>query len=1369
MDERSIFMAALERESPPERSAYLEKVCGGDTALRQRVEALLDSHEQAGSFLRKPVPERLADRILAPEQMEETSGEAGPAGELAGALPEGRGSRIGPYKLLQEISEGGMGTVFLAEQSEPVRRLVALKIIKPGMDSRQVIARFEAERQALALMEHPNIARVLDGGTTASGRPFFVMELVKGVPITRFCDERRLTPRQRLELFVPVCQAVQHAHQKGIIHRDLKPSNVLVCLYDGKPVPKVIDFGVAKATGQKLTERTLYTEIGQVVGTLEYMSPEQAELNQLDIDTRSDIYSLGVLLYELLTGSTPLDRKRLKATAMLEMLRIIREEEPPKPSTRLSSTEEMPSIAANRGLEPKRLSGLLRGELDWIVMKALEKNRNRRYETASAFAADVQRFLADEPVQACPPSVGYRLRKFARRNRARLAIAAGALLTLAVMAASIGWAVRDRLEREAERRRVESTRRQQVADKVGGSWNLARALLAENRIAAALQKLVEAQTQLGNDQSALADLAPQVESGLADLRRLDRFLDLIDRAQEVETAPVREAASGTGGFLGRAGLPARAPFPGRRPARAVPLVLQALDCFAILERDDCSAFLGAGLQGSQQVEQVRRAAYEQLLWLADDVVKRQEEHRSGERLSPQAAATAALRYVKQAENAHPPTRAFYALRAGCYKALGETDAYEADRQRAEKVAPTLALDDHLRGVAAFDAGKYEEAAKAFESALLREPTHYWSLMRLGYSLFRLGLDHDDRGAIALAVTSFTGCILRRPEHGMAYACRGQSFSTLGRYDQAVADLSRALELDPNDDFSWSHRAIVWNKLGQHEKALADDSRAVALNPKDAMHWSNRGLDQGSLGHAEKALVDYNEAIKLDPSRSIYWSNRGDAYRALGQFDKAIADFSKAIALDSKNPEGWAGRGVVFIEKRDPPEKALPDLSRAITLDPTNVRAWFNRGKAHIRLVQPDKAIADYSKAIELDPKHALAWAGRGVVYCDYLGQARKAIDDFSEAIKLDPKDKVMWFNRGVAYSNLGQHDRAIANFSEAAKLDSKLDIALYCRGEAYACLNQLDKAIADYSSAIDLAPKSVNAWYRRGRALLRLGRPESAIADFTQSIALKPDFVEPWYFRGNTYLKLGEVEKAFPDLNQAIALKPEYAQAHCDLGHTLRRRGEFRQALEEMRRGHDLGSRYPGWREPSAQWIVECQHLVELEETLPGILKGTSTPASQAERLELFEICLLKGFNRAAVGLYQQAAAAEPRLADDPDRSHRYNAACGAARAGCGQDKEVEKLDDAERARLRRQALEWLRADLETWRRLLDREAEKSRSRFARQMRVWLDDPDFVGVRVPAALAKLPDAERIAWQELWGRVSALLAEAGAKEPESESK
>ena len=340
----------------------------------------------------------------------------------------------------------------MADQTEPVKRRVALKIIKPGMDTRQVIARFEAERQALAMMDHPNIARVLDAGTTDSGRPYFVMELVKGVPITQFCDEEHLTPRERLELFVPVCHALQHAHQKGVIHRDIKPSNVLVAKYDDHPVPKVIDFGVAKATERHLTEKTVFTQFGQILGTVDYMSPEQAELNQLDIDTRSDIYSSGVLLYELLAGETPFDRQRLRSAAFDELLKIIREEEPPRPSLRLSGSHSLPSIAANWHTEPKKLSALVCGELDWIVMKALEKDRTRRYETANGFAADIKRYLTDEPVDACPPSASYLLRKFVRRNKTAFVVGAVVATALVVGLGVAAWqSVRATLALSGER------------------------------------------------------------------------------------------------------------------------------------------------------------------------------------------------------------------------------------------------------------------------------------------------------------------------------------------------------------------------------------------------------------------------------------------------------------------------------------------------------------------------------------------------------------------------------------------------------------------------------------------------------------------------------------------------------------------------------------------------------------------------------------------------------------------------------------------------------------------------------------------------------------------------------------------------------
>jgi non-specific serine/threonine protein kinase/serine/threonine-protein kinase len=428
---KELFLAALEQGGPDERAAFLGEACGADEALRRQVQALLERHEEAGGFLEQPAGGPLPTEGSQPGQFLRHS-------EVDRTAPaEAVGGRVGPYKLLQKLGEGGMGAVWVAEQEQPVKRRVALKVIKPGMDSAQVLRRFEAERQALALMDHTSIAKVFDAGSTPEGRPYFVMELVKGEPITKYCDTVHLPIRERLGLFSQVCQAIQHAHQKGVIHRDVKPSNVLVCMQDGKPVPKVIDFGVAKALHHKLTDRTLYTEVGAVVGTLEYMSPEQAELSALDIDTRADVYSLGALLYELLTGSTPLDKKRLRSAAFTEMLRIIKEEEPPRPSTRLTgSKESLAGLAVLRRTEPARLTKEVRGELDWIVMKALEKDRTRRYQTANGLARDVECYLADEPVEACPPGAGYRLRKLLRKHRAAVGTAA-ALLALLVTGAAV--------------------------------------------------------------------------------------------------------------------------------------------------------------------------------------------------------------------------------------------------------------------------------------------------------------------------------------------------------------------------------------------------------------------------------------------------------------------------------------------------------------------------------------------------------------------------------------------------------------------------------------------------------------------------------------------------------------------------------------------------------------------------------------------------------------------------------------------------------------------------------------------------------------------------------------------------------------------
>jgi serine/threonine protein kinase/tetratricopeptide (TPR) repeat protein len=569
----AVFFAAAAL-SASDRAAYLTRACTGNDSLRHRVERMLAARREIGDFLESPPlapPDGATGTFGAPggggtSPMADLHGADGsPAAEPTADFPD-KDERVGAvlagkYNLIEEIGEGAMGSVYLAQQTEPIKRLVAVKVIKAGMDSKAVLARFDAERQALALMDHPNIARVFDAGSTSDGRPFFVMELVKGVPITQFCDARKLAPRERLELFVPVCQAIQHAHHKGIIHRDIKPRNVLVALYDDNPVPKVIDFGVAKATSQPLTEQTLNTGFGTVVGTPEYMSPKQATFNNLDIDTRSDVYALGVLLYELLTGSPPVSRKTLEQAGLLEILRMVREEEPSRPSTKLSTVEALPTVAANRGMEPRKLTGLLRNELDWIVMKALEKDRSRRYETANGFAADVLRYLSGEPVQAVPPSVGYRLRKFLTKNRGMVIGVAAVLLVLVIGVVGTAWGL---LRAEQARTAVTEQRllaEQQEAARLHAEGEVRRRqelelqrLLRNRDAVSALLSQVKTTLHEGNSapaDEALAQAEKRISEGGADelkerLHKLRKDWKMLHELESIDNARWRSESGKLG-------------------------------------------------------------------------------------------------------------------------------------------------------------------------------------------------------------------------------------------------------------------------------------------------------------------------------------------------------------------------------------------------------------------------------------------------------------------------------------------------------------------------------------------------------------------------------------------------------------------------------------------------------------------------------------------------------------------------------------------------------------------------------------------------------------------------------------------------------
>jgi serine/threonine protein kinase/Flp pilus assembly protein TadD len=822
----SIFARAIEIESDPERAAFLDQACAGDPGLRREAGRLVRDHFLAGNFLDWP-----AARVGA-------TTEEPPCAEAPGAL-------IGPYKLLEPIGEGGLGTVWMAQQTAPVKRLVAVKLIKAGMDSRQVSARFEAERQALALMDHPNIARVLDGGTTGAGRPYFVMDLVKGVPITRYCDEHHLTPRQRLELFVPVCQAVQHAHQKGIIHRDLKPSNVLVALYDGNPVPKVIDFGVAKATGQQLTEMTLVTGFGAIVGTLEYMSPEQAEINQLDIDTRSDIYALGVLLYELLTGTPPFTRAESEQGGVLEMLRVIREQEPTKPSAKLSTAEGLPTLAASRGTEPARLTKLVRGELDWMVMKALEKDRNRRYDSANGFALDVRRYLADEPVLACPPSAAYRLRKFARRHQSGLAVA-GLVLSLLVLLGSVaGWSWRDRAARAAERegRLERAVERAELLQREGKRREAVEALEAAQRLA-----------RDAAPASPLAERIDALQQRLDADKRDEVFVaqfEVIRREVQIETdletnqtsrfksyPNLRETLEQYGLVIGVTPPADAVAAIQKRPAAVQTAVVCALD--------ECSHY------APQEDAAVREWLFD-VLRQADGDPWRNKVRRAW----TQPALADLVKDVDVLQQ--PPSFLVLAVRSLPYRSR-------------------LRLDLARRVQFAY-------------------PGDLWANRELG-----LALHYAERHAEA--VRYWTAALGLRPDNPGLLFGRAACLRKAGELDAAVADLERAIALAPR--YAAAHACLggIFRDQKKPEQASKCLRTALDINPRCAPAHICVGVLLSDQTRLEDAIAAYRKAAEFEPTSVSAHSAIGQTCVRLGRWDEAAAAFGRIAGLEPENHERW---------------------------------------------------------------------------------------------------------------------------------------------------------------------------------------------------------------------------------------------------------------------------------------------------------------------------------------------------------------------------------------------------------------------------------------------------------------------------------
>jgi serine/threonine protein kinase/Flp pilus assembly protein TadD len=984
---KSIFLAAAEKAAPAERAAFLEAACAGDPGLRRRVEELLRANDQSDSFLESPA-------VAAGGTGDYRPGDP-PAGELQPPA-EGPGTRLGPYKLLEQIGEGGMGTVWMAEQQEPVRRRVALKVTKAGLDSAPVIARFEAERQALALMDHPHIAQVFDGGTTAGGRPYFVMELVKGTPITRYCDEHRLTPRQRLELFAPVCQAIQHAHQKGIIHRDVKPSNVLVAPYDGKPVVKVIDFGVAKATGQRLTERTLFTGFGAVVGTLEYMSPEQAELNNRDIDTRSDIYSLGVLLYELLTGTTPLERNRAQEAGLLEALRIIREEETPRPSMRLSTLEELPSIAANRGLEPKKLSGLVRGELDWIVMKALEKDRTRRYETADGLARDLQRYLADEPVEACPPSAGYRLKKFARRHKVGLAIAGLTLFFLVLLGGGLGWLHWDKAARREKTNR-EVNQALQEAVLLRGKAQALKNDLALWGSALSAAKRAEGLLDSGEGDE---DLRQRVRALLAELeteeqeRRMLARLTQIHLDQDVSAA-AREYAKAFHDY----GIDVEE--------------LEVREAADRLQKRSISVELAAVLDHWAELQ--RRADKPE-----------QWKH---------------LLAVARAADRDP-------WRDQVREALSRRDRQALIQLAASDRIATLqppTLDVLANALAHLNA--LEHAVTFLRRAQRQNPADFWVSYLLAIQLARVRPPQWDE-----AVGFYRAAVALRPQSARLRTNFGTALGEKGAIEEAIVVLHEAIRLNDKDPDAHNSLGTTLLAKGDLDGAIAEYHAALRLKKDNAIAHNNLGSALKAKGDVDGAIVEYREALRLNKDFAMAHYNLANALKAKGDLGGAIVEFREAVRLKKDYAEAHNNLGVALMDKGDM-DGAIVECREALRLKKDLPQAHYTLANALKAKGEVDGAIAEYREALRLNQDYAEAHCNLGLVLMRQKGQFREAVAELRRGHQLGarqprwPYPSGQWLREAEQLAHLDDRLRAVlegkAKPSDAAE---RLRFAQLCQG-----------------------------------------------------------------------------------------------------------------------------------------------------------------------------------------------------------------------------------------------------------------------------------------------------------------------------------
>jgi len=1299
LSEESIFTGALEKAAGAEREQFLEDACGGDFALRRRIDELLALHEGGSGLL---------DGITAIVDSKWEASLRDPAPSLAlGTLVAGR------YRLLERIGEGGMGEVYAAEQISPVRRRVALKLVKPGLDSRSVLTRFERERQALAVMDHPNIAKILDGGVTESGRPFFVMEYLKGIPITEYCDQVRMPVPQRLELFRTACQAVQHAHQKGVIHRDLKPSNILVAMYDEKPVVKVIDFGLAKVIDQPISELAHATGHAVLVGTPLYMSPEQAKLNNLDIDTRSDVYALGVILYELLTGSTPIAREEFQRTAWNEAMRLIREVDPPTPSSRVSSNEALPSLAAQRQVEPAKLTRLIRGELDWIVMKSLEKDRERRFDSARALEKDIENYLLGAPLTAGPPSKIYHWKRFAWRNRWTIGTTALVLasLTIGLAVASYGlyYAMRATESERLAKTNEEERRKEADVQRVRAEEREEDAIAAVKRFAKSITENPELKTN------------PSLESLRKTLLKepLAYFQALRERLQAHQQSPPRARLQLAEALVELAELTDAIGDKGE--------AIEAFDeAVAILE-PWANEYPGNGFQWKlASVLNARAVAHFQIGKIGQAIEDLQNS----------------IRWLEILLDESPENIDFLKTLAAAKARLGSMHATTGDR--------TAALI------------QWEDAKSIFASLVQRTPTSQDEQSEIAENFLNLGMLSTDTLNFDLALSSFekaieiTEKLAAEEQQSVAYRL------ALSRaYDQCANLLYKHGKVESSLDLYEKNRVLLERLT--HENPTTTEFQASLAECYFSI-WTVH-FNIGKRTEASEALTQSREILSrlvqdhpmvtnFQRRLANVYSNLGTMHFVEGDFAACVKAYSQCIAMQEK------------LVRENPTNQSLKTIL---------AHSFQRLGVYHheVGMYKEAGAYGEKSSQLLMEDSHSDRASNHQLhVFAlskllmggslSRSGDLERGLLAFREAgevlerlVNRDPSDFHFLSDLAHAYSNqgknlesLGKLDDALIELFKAQRVSERvLDLTAAqpeyillktgiqdSIGSVLRTMSRLDEALETFASAKEFLEHGTREYPGNPRISQNLARVMHNMAlvlldqkEYAMTKAMLQDAIR--------------LQQQALDKNPLNATSREHLINHySNLGKVAIALGDFELAWESQRQQSKLA--------------MDDARFRQLDEHIEAVWRGESS----AESMELIQFAhrsYATGAYAKAVRFWQDAFQRAPELVEDRNSQHAYNAACNAVLATHEMTASNVDTNIASIAKLREQAMQWLSAELDAWTSLLITGAPAESPRVAQTMKHWQTDFDLYLIRDATSLEQLPEGERKAWQELWNRVEEL--------------